>query len=88
MSDQQRPASGYRGALPPARDRLATPWVVVVIGLFVLMFVLAFLGFPSRLIPEPTPFPIASPGASGPLPSVPVSSGAPSSGAPSASPGG
>ena len=72
MTDQQRPASGYRGALPPARDRLARPWVVIVIGLFVLMFVLAFLGFPSSLTPEPTPFPSASPGGS-----VPAASGLP-----------
>ena len=77
MTDQQRPASGYRGALPPAQDRLARPWVIVVIGVFVLMFVLAFLGFPSSLTPEPTPFPSA------PAPSV-----LPASGAPSASSGG
>jgi hypothetical protein len=71
MTDQQRPAPGYRGALPPAQDRLARPWVVVVIGLFVLMFVLALLGFPSSLTPEPTPFPSA------PAPSVLPASGAP-----------
>lgn len=72
MTDQQRSSSGYRGALPPAQDRLARPWVLVVIGLFVLMFVLAFLGVPSGLTPDATPFP-----------SVPVPSG---SGAPSAIP--
>ncbi len=77
MTDQQRPASGYRGALPPAQDRLARPWVIVVVGLFVLMFVLALLGFPSSLEAEPTPFP-----------SVPAPSVLPASGAPSASPGG
>jgi hypothetical protein len=35
------------------------------------MFVLAFLGFPSSLTPEPTPFPSA------PAPSVLPASGAP-----------
>lgn len=67
MTDQPR-SSGYRGALPPRRDHLAAPWVIVVIVAFVLMFVLAYLGFPSRLIPEPTPFPV---------PSVPASSVSP-----------
>lgn len=78
MTDQQRPSAGYRGALPPAQDRLARPWVIVVIGLFVLMFALAFLGFPSSLIAEPTPLQVPSPGASEPaasaLPSVAPSS--------------
>lgn len=51
MTDQQRPArsGGYRGALPPRNDALARPWVIIVIGLFLLMFVLAFVGFPSSL---------------------------------------
>ena len=71
MTDQPR-SSGYRGALAPRRDLLAAPWVIVVIVAFVLMFVLAYLGFPSRLIPEPTPFPVPSisPGASVPATSV------------------
>jgi hypothetical protein len=74
MTDQQRSSSGYRGALPPAQDRLARPWVLVVIGLFVLMFVLAFLGFPSALTPDPTPFPsLPAPSGSG-APSVVPSS--------------
>lgn len=77
MTDQQRSQPGYRGALPPREDRLARPWVVIVVALFVLMFVLAFLGFPSALTPEPTPLPSPSAGAS-----VPVVSG---SAAPSAS---
>jgi hypothetical protein len=77
MTDQQRPSSGYRGALPPRNDRLARPWVLIVIGLFVLMLVLSFLGFPSALTPEPTPRPSPSAGAS-----VPAGSG---SAAPSAS---
>jgi hypothetical protein len=74
MTDQQR-STGYRGSLPPARDRLARPWVIIVIGLFVLVFVLSFLGFPSALIPEATPRPLPSfsPGAS-----VPAASGLPS----------
>lgn len=72
MTDRTRP-SGYRGALPPRNDHMAAPWVIVVIVAFVLMFVLAFLGFPSRLIPEPTPFPVPS---SSPVSSVaPVPSG-------------
>ncbi|MDQ6682190.1 MAG: hypothetical protein M3Y88_02835 [Chloroflexota bacterium] len=65
---QQRRDPGYRGALPPRRDRLARPWVVTVIALFVLIFVLAFAGIPSRLIPQQTPAPIPSipiPSASG-----------------------
>ncbi len=74
MTDQSR-SPGYRGALPPRSDRLATPWVIVVIVAFVLMFVLAFLGFPSRLVPEPTPFPVPS---TSPAESVPAASLAPS----------
>jgi len=81
MTDQQRPSSGYRGALPPRNDRLARPWVLIVIGLFVLMLVLSFLGFPSALTPEPTPRPLPSAGASVPAASVPAASG---SAAPSA----
>jgi hypothetical protein len=77
MTDQQRPSSGYRGALPPREDRLARPWVLIVIGLFVLMLVLSFLGFPSSLTPEPTPRPSPSAGFS-----LPAATG---SAAPSAS---
>jgi hypothetical protein len=73
MTDQPRPG-GYRGALPPRNDFLAAPWVIAVILIFVLMFVLAFMGFPSRLIPEPTPFPVGS----FPPASVPAASLAPS----------
>ena len=57
---------GYRGALPTREDRLARTWILTVIAIFVLIFVLAVLGIPSRLIPDPTPIP---------LPSTPVSSG-------------
>jgi len=70
MTDQQRPP-GYRGSLPPRQDRLAAPWVIVVIALFVVMFALAFVGLPSRLFPAPTPVPTL-------FPSIPVSSIAPS----------
>ena len=52
MTDQ-RP-SGYRGALPTRNDTLARPWVLAVVAIFVLMFVLAFLGFPSSLFPTPS----------------------------------
>ena len=80
-SDSRRPEGGYRGALPPRQDSLARPWVIVVFAIFVLIFALAFAGFPSRLFTEPTP---------GPVPTVvPNGSAAPSvsgSGAPSASP--
>ena len=48
MTDQQRP-SGYRGALPTRNDALARPWVIIVIAIFLLMFVLAFVGIPSSL---------------------------------------
>ena len=56
---------GYRGALPTREDRLARTWILTVIAIFVLVFVLAVLGIPSRLIPEPTIIP---------LPSIPASS--------------
>lgn len=70
MTNQQN-SGGYRGALPPRNDRLATPWVVVVVVAFVLMFVLAFMGLPSAFFPEPTPLPTVNP-------SIPFSSVAPS----------
>jgi hypothetical protein len=47
-------APGYRGALPPREDRLARPWMLLVIAAFVLILVLSVLGVPSRFIPEPT----------------------------------
>lgn len=68
---------GYRGSLPPREDRLARPWILAVIGIFVLIFVLSFLAIPSRFIPEPTPVPVPSV----PAPSASVSASA----APSAS---
>jgi hypothetical protein len=61
MTDQQRPSgSGYRGALPGRNDALARPWVITVIAIFVLMFVLAFVGFPSSLLRNASPSPQAS----------------------------
>lgn len=78
MTDQQRPSTGYRGSLPPRRDRMAAPWVVIVIAMFVMMFVLSFLGLPSRLIPEPTLQPLPSSGASAPASSQVPASGVPS----------
>ena len=91
MTDARRPEGGYRGALPARQDALARPWVVAVIAIFVLIFVLALAGVPSRLFAEPTPLPV--PSASG-IPSFapsvsgePSASGEPSgSGEPSASP--
>jgi hypothetical protein len=59
MTDLQRP-SGYRGALPERHDALARPWVVTVIAIFVLMFVLAFVGFPSSVLPDASGAPQAS----------------------------
>jgi hypothetical protein len=34
--------------------------VITVLAIFVLIFVLAIAGLPSRLLPEPTPAPIPS----------------------------
>lgn len=63
---------GYRGALPPRVDRLAPIWVGVVSGILILVFVLAALGLPSRLFPEPTPLP------SFPLPTETLDASSPS----------
>jgi hypothetical protein len=57
---------GYRGSLPPRDDGLARPWILAVIGIFVLVIVLSVAGVPSRFIPDPTPFPTPS---STPVPS-------------------
>ena len=51
---------GYRGSLPPRDDGLARPWILVVLGIFVLIVVLSIAGVPSRFIPDPTPFPTPS----------------------------
>lgn len=55
-TDPQR-TPGYRGALPIREDRLARPWIIAVATIFVLIFVLAFAGVPSALLPDPTPVP-------------------------------
>ena len=57
---------GYRGSLPPREDRLARPWILAVLGIFVLVIVLSVAGVPSRFIPDPTPLPAPS---STPIPS-------------------
>ena len=75
-TNEPKRESGYRGALPTREDRLARPWLLIVIGIFVLVMVLSILGIPSRFIPEPTPVP---------LPSVPASSSVEASASPSAS---
>ncbi|HEY7526692.1 MAG TPA: hypothetical protein VIA82_07670 [Candidatus Limnocylindria bacterium] len=66
----ERP-SGYRGALPERNDALAKPWVITVIAIFILIFVLAALGFPSKVFPrataEPQPsFSFAASGSAAP----------------------
>lgn len=63
MSNRQT-EGGYRGALPPRQDRLAAPWVVVVVAIFLLMIVLSFVGLPSAFFPEATPSPLPSVAAS------------------------
>ena len=73
---------GYRGALPPRDDRLARPWILVVLGIVVLVIVLSIAGIPSRFVPEPTPRPIPS---LAPLPSGSPSAEASGSVSPSAS---
>ena len=69
---------GYRGSLPPRQDHLARPWILTVLGIFVLIFVLAIAGVPSRFLPDPTPIPTVVPTAS-------PSSSADASGSPEAS---
>jgi hypothetical protein len=79
-------APGYRGSLPTRQDRLAKPWILTVIGAFVLVLVLSLLGIPSRFIPDPTPIPLpstgasesAEPSASGSASEAPSGSGSPS----------
>jgi hypothetical protein len=59
-TEPKRPA-GYRRTLPARDDRLGRLWLVIVAIIFVGIFVLAFLGVPSRLIPDPTPIPLPTP---------------------------
>ena len=55
-NEPRRESPGYRGALPLRDDRLAKPWILTVIGIFILVMVLSIAGIPSRFTPEPTPF--------------------------------
>lgn len=73
-------APGYRGSLPTREDRLARPWILTVIGAFVLVLALSLLGIPSRFIPDPTPIPLPSA-----LPSLSAEPSASESGSPGAS---
>jgi len=86
MTDARRPEGGYRGALPPRQDELARPWVVIVFVIFVLIFVLSFLGFPSKLFVEPSPSPSPSFSLSPSASAAPSASGSGESQEPSASP--
>lgn len=56
---------GYRGSLPPRTDRMALPWLVTVVAVFVLVFVLALLNIPSRFLSSTTLEPSASISPSG-----------------------
>jgi hypothetical protein len=47
-------------ALAPRHDTISAIWALTVAGIVALVFLLAFLGLPSRLIPEATPLPIPS----------------------------
>ncbi len=84
--DASRAEPGYRGSLPTRNDRLARPWILTVLGIFVLVLVLSVLGIPSRLFPEPTPIPLPSlPASSSVEPSASVSPSASPSASASAS---
>ena len=86
--------TGYRGALPIRQDRLAKPWILTVVAIFLLVIVLSIAGIPSRFIPEPTIEPLPSvPAASdtpeptdSPSPSASASASASASGSTSPSP--
>jgi len=66
-NDPKRDQPGYRGALPTRDDRLARPWIIVVIAIVLAIFVLSAFEIPSRFAAEPTPAPVAS------LPATPAS---------------
>ena len=70
---QQEP--GYRGALPPRNDRMAAPWVVAVVAVFLLMIVLSFLGLPSAFVPAASATPLPSVAASESASASPAESG-------------
>ena len=81
---------GYPGALPPRDDTLARPWILIVLGIFVLIVVLSLIGIPSRFVPDPTPIPVpsftteplASPSESADGSASPDASGSPDSSGP------
>ncbi|MCA1570350.1 MAG: hypothetical protein LC798_08560 [Chloroflexi bacterium] len=56
--EPSRNEPGYRGSLPSREDRLARPWILVVLGIFVLVIALSIAGIPSRFIPDPTAPPL------------------------------
>ena len=56
----QNAEPGYRGSLPTRDDRLARPWILSVLGIFLLVIALSVAGIPSRFIPDPTPLPLPS----------------------------
>ena len=93
MTNEPKRDVGYRGALPTRQDRLAKPWILTVVAIFLLVIVLSVAGIPSRFIPEPTSPPLASiPAASAtpeptdsPSPSPSASGSASGSGIPSPS---
>ena len=92
-NDPKRDQPGYRGALPARDDRLARPWIIIVVAIFLAVFVLSALEIPSRFEPEPTPLPVPSsaPISTAPSPTdalspEPSGTGSAVSGSPSPSP--
>ena len=81
-SPEPKREPGYRGALPTRDDRLARPWLFIVGGIFVLIFILSALQIPSRFVPEPTAVPTPSASAA---PSASASASAEASGSAQAS---
>ena len=76
-SSEPKRDPGYPGSLPPRDDSLARPWILIVLGIFVLIVVLSLAGIPSRFAPEPTPIPVPSFSAAPPeSPSASASAGA------------
>ena len=57
----RRSAPPRTGAVPdPRGDPISAIWAISVVGIFVLIFVLALFGIPSRLFPAATPQPLPS----------------------------
>lgn len=59
-NDPKRDQPGYRGTLPTRVDRLARPWVIAVIAIFLAAIVLSAFEIPSRFEPDPSPLPVPS----------------------------